>query len=301
MKLATTTWDFEKYLDVYGSIKAIKDAGFRYVDLNLKGTEPYLSPDCANWQDEVKKIGAYAESIGVKLVQAHSPNANCMKEGRLEKEIFQAKRSIEICQLLGIRDVVVHAGYRENVSKDEWATYNADFYRALIPTMEQTGVYVLHENTTSKNLPTGWFYGYTGKDIVDFLEYVDHPLLQAVWDTGHGITEGSQYENITAIGKHLRALHVHDNSGRADEHALPYTGILNLDDLLNALIAIDYKGYFTFEAGQILQPSNGRNKRQRFAADARLLNPTLEMQEAAERLLYVIGKSALSAYGLFEE
>ena len=63
MKLATTTWDFEKYLDVYGSIKAIKDAGFRYVDLNLKGTEPYLSPDCANWQDEVKR-------------SAHTPKAS---------------------------------------------------------------------------------------------------------------------------------------------------------------------------------------------------------------------------------
>ena len=37
MKLATTTWDFEKHPDIYGRIKAIKDAGFRYIDLSLTG------------------------------------------------------------------------------------------------------------------------------------------------------------------------------------------------------------------------------------------------------------------------
>ena len=38
-----------------------------------------------------------------------------------------------------------------------------------------------------------------------------------------------------------------------------------------------------------------------FEKDTRLLEPTAEMEVAAERLLYTIGKCALEAYGIFEE
>ena len=300
MKLATTTWDFSKYLNIYDSIKEIYNAGFRYLDLELTGKETYFA-DADTWKDDIKRIGEYAESLGMKFVQAHSPNATRMKDSALEAEKKWAMRSLEICELLGVEDLVVHAGYGAPVSKDEWFEWNANFYRSLFPMMEKTGVNVLTENTTQKNLKIGECYLYTGKDLVEFIEYVDHPLFHAVWDTGHGITEGSQYENIMDIGKHLRGLHIHDNDGTADLHTLPYSGILNMDSLINALIDVGYKGYFTFEAGQILQGSRARNKRQLFERDTRLLEPTLEMQIAAEKLLYTIGKSALSAYGIFEE
>lgn len=301
MKLATTTGDFVKYLDnIYDNIKEIRNAGFRCVDLGLLGTETYFA-DGDSWRDEIKRLREYAENLGVTFVQAHSPNATLMKAERLEQEQRWAVRSIEICELLGINNVVVHAGYGGSVSKNEWYEWNANFYRSLFPVMEKTGVNVLTENTTVNNLAHDRFYIFTGADMVEFIEYVNHPLFHAVWDTGHGISEGSQYENIMALGNHLRAIHVHDNSGRADEHALPYTGILNLDDLINGLIDVGYDGYFTFEAEQSLQPSRARNKRQRFERDTRLLEPTLEMQIAAEKLLYTIGKSALAAYGIFEE
>ena len=148
----------------------------------------------------------------------------------------------------------------------------------------------------------GYFYMYTGRDIVDFLEYANIPMLQAVWDTGHGTTEGSQYDNIVALGKHLQATHIHDNNGQADEHFIPYTGALNLDSVMNALLDINYQGYFTFEAIDTLRRIHNRHvKRQPFERDTRLLEPTLEMQIDLERLLYTIGKHCLSAYGVFEE
>ena len=51
MKLATTTWDFSKYLNIYDSIKEIYNAGFRYLDLELTGKETYFA-DADTWMDK---------------------------------------------------------------------------------------------------------------------------------------------------------------------------------------------------------------------------------------------------------
>ena len=50
--------------------------------------------------------------------------------------------------------------------------------------MEKYGVNVLHENSTSANMP--WYYPKTGADMREFCDYVDHPLFGACWDTAHG-------------------------------------------------------------------------------------------------------------------
>ncbi len=42
-------------------------------------------------------------------------------------------------------------------------------------------------------------------------------------------------------------------------------------------------------------------KRRKFDQDRRLFNPTLEMFDAAERMLYALGRACLSAYGIFED
>ena len=138
--------------------------------------------------------------------------------------------------------------------------------------------------------------------MVDFLKYADHPLLHAVWDTGHANTEGTQYEQIMALGQELYGLHIHDNSGRGDEHTLPYFGTINMDDIMNALIDVNYQGYFTFEVVTALRNSNNRHgKRHVFERDSRLREPSLEMQIDFERLLYTVGKHCLTSYNVFEE
>ena len=71
---------------------------------------------------------------------------------------------------------------------------------------------------------------------------------------------------------------------------------------LTGLIDADYKGYFTFEVLNALRPAKDhRQPRQIFERDTRLAEPTLEMQIDMERLLYHIGRHALTAYNCFEE
>ncbi len=300
MKLATTTGDFGRYASsTKECIRLIHDAGFRYIDIGLGGR--FFTEE--NWRDIVKDLREYAEGLDMKFVQAHSPNAAVLTPDRWEREVFWGKRSLEVCREFGIPQVVVHAAYTSSpVCKESWYELNTRFYRELLPTAEETGVMMLTENTTHANLPEGKFYLYTGADMVEYIEHVGHPLLEAVWDTGHGTTEGSQYDNIVALGKHLKGLHVHDNNGKADEHTMPYTGVLNLDQVMNGLLDVGYEGYFTFEVLNALRAAkDGRQPRQKFERDERLWQPTLEMQIDMERLLYHIGRHALQSYNCFEE
>lgn len=298
MKLATTTGDFGRWTTTYEEIlDLIRDAGFRYVDASIS------KRICANpdWRDEAKRVRDYAEELGLQFVQAHSPGGNALRLDKQDELTEITIRSIEICQVLGIPQTVVHAGYRSDLDRDGFYKENLAFYRRLFPAMEKTGVNVLIENTTKANLGENYYF-YTGEQMVDFLRYANHPLLHAVWDTGHGNVEGNQYEQLVTLGKELCGIHVHDNSGRGDEHTLPYFGTMNMDDLMHGLLDANYQGCFTFEAiCPLRQSTSHQGKRREFPQDTRLLEPTLEMQIDVERLLYTIGKHCLSAYGVFEE
>lgn len=300
MKLATTTSDFANWADSYEEcIKLIYDAGFRYVDIGIG----YRIVKSDTWREEALRIREYAEKLGMKMIQAHSPEGNPMDMKDQEWLLEITKRSIEICEILGIPQTVVHSGYEKGISKEDYFEKNRNFYEKLYPVMEKCGVNVLIENTTSKNLPPDKYYHFfTAEQMLEFLDFAKHPLLHALWDTGHGNTEGNQYEQLVQLGKELYGIHVHDNSEHGDEHTMPYFGTLNMDDVMNGLIDANYQGYFTFEVvGALRNAKNRHGRRHKFEKDTRLLQPTLEMQIDLERLLYTIGKHCLTAYGVFEE
>lgn len=305
MKLATTTGDFRKYSDSYTECtKLVCEAGFKYIDLNMyvpKEDDELLLRD--DWKSCTKELLEVAESYGAKFVQAHSPGKGnpIYKDEYYDSLLFTTKRSIEVCGELGIKNIVVHAGPLEGISKEEFFERNAEFFRLLIPEMEKCAVNVLCENSTDANM-RGKYFTNSGKDMLEFVKYLNHPLFHACWDTGHANIEGSQYDEIMTLGHELYAVHINDNHGKADEHIIPYLGTLNMDEIMNALIDSGYKGYFTFECDDsLIKPKNWIASRRVFEKDTRLLHPQLFMQKHIEKLLYEIGEYALKSYNCFEE
>ena len=300
MKLATTTGDFMGFCATdIERIQHVSGAGFKYIDLKMKAMSPsdlYMQDD---WKNTISKLKDEAERLGVTFVQAHSPAGNPIKgdSERIDNVINGMIRSVEICGELGIKNTVVHLGSLPGISKDEWIEKNLAFCKRLFPVMEKCGVNVLIENSTAVNM-RDMYYCNTAKAMLEFLEYADHPLLHACWDTGHANCEGHQYDEILTLGKELYAIHYNDNRANADQHFLPYLGTLNHDEVINALIDIDYKGYFTFESSDSFVSAKGRRP---FLRDERLLKPQLFMQDKFISLLYDMGKYMLSEYGIFEE
>lgn len=304
MKLATTTCDFDSFCDSYiDRIKYVHEAGFKYIDLSLytiDERDPLFYGD--KYREETKKIKTFAEEIGVTFVQAHSPSTNFFDSSEAyDYAVEKTIRSIEICGMLGIKNTVVHSAYKPGLwDKAKWFSENKKFAEKLFPAMEKWGVNVLCENTTRANMRDGYFL-ISGADMREFSEYVNHPLFHACWDTGHANVEGTQYEEISAMGDELRAVHINDNRGSMDEHIIPYMGTMNMDDVMHGLLDANYKGYFTFESGSVLRMKNHwLGARRDFDEDTRLAEPQLFMQKHLEKLMYEIGEYILKSYGCFE-
>lgn len=304
MKIATTTGDFGFYCNSDSDrIRELHRAGFRYIDLLMYSFTPDSPYMADNWKDEVKKIKDLAGELGMTFVQAHSQGGDPLSEDKARADFLTAAtlRSIEICRELGIKNTVVHSGTKRGISKDEFFELNREFYLKLVPAMEKCGVNVLIENSTKANMGDMYFLN-TGKDMREFIEYFDHPMLHACWDTGHGNCEGSQYDEIVALGDELYAIHYNDNRGESDQHVIPYLGTLNHDEIMNALIDIGYGGYFTLECdASLVKKKSWPQKRRKFERDERLADPQLFMQRRLEALMYEISEHILKSYNCFEE
>ena len=304
MKIATTTADFERFCSTDAErIRELHRAGFRYIDLSMyrfRSGSPYMRD---GWRDEVRELRALAEELGMTFVQAHSQGGNPLSAdpAHVDFLVRATLRSIEICGMLGIPCTVVHSGHAKGISKDEWFSRNRDFYRLLLPTAERCGVKLLCENSTAANMGERYFIN-SGKDMRDFIDYVDHPLFGGCWDTGHANCEGSQYNEIMALGSQLSAIHYNDNRGSGDEHVAPFLGTLNHDEVMHALIDVGYRGYFTLECDSSLRDAGcWLGKRRSFQADQRLAEPQLFMQRHIERMLYETAEYILSAYHVSEK
>lgn len=302
MKLATTTGDFGNYCKTHKEmLKCVYEAGFRYADLSLydldiKNGNPFMED---GWKEYTCDLAEYAKELGITFVQAHSPGmrGNVLDHNEHYDYFLDATiRSIEICSLLGIKNTVFHTGFMEGVSKKDYFKENADFIRKLIPTMEKSGVTLCIENSTKVNMGTKYFF-LEGCEMNEFIDYVGHPLLKACWDVGHANLEGHNYKDIVDMKNNLVALHIHDNFN-FDSHQMPFTGNINMDEVMQALVEIDYKGYFTMEAGWTFTPGRVRkNPRD----NERLRDIPLELMLEAEKLLFKVGKWILQSYDCYEE
>ena len=307
MKIATTTGDFDFFCATDEErIRELYRAGFRYIDLsmyNLTTDSIYMND---GWRGEAEKIKVLAESLGMKFIQAHSPGGNPLSDDADSVDFLLRAtiRSIEICGALGIKNTVVHTGFARGVSKEEWFRLNKAFYEKLFPIMEECGVNVLCENSTRVNMGECYFIN-NGKDMREFVEYVNHPMIHACWDTGHANCEGSQYDEIMALGDELYAIHYNDNHGMKDDHIAPFLGRMNHDEVINALIDVKFKGYFTLECDTSLVKYNlWTGPRRRFEDEKRALKlsePQLFMQRHIEAMMYDTAKWMLEEYGILDE
>jgi sugar phosphate isomerase/epimerase len=300
MYLATSTCDFDRFEKSYlERIKHVYEAGFSYIDLSLYTVmENDVLLLLENWRENLLPIKKYADENGIKFVQAHGPSVNPF--GDFQGSVKLTERAIEICGELGIPNIVVHPGYSQSATKEEWFEKNREFFRALFETMERCGVNVLHENTTKANMP--WYFSKTGAEMREFSDYVNHPMFHSCWDTGHANIEGSQYNEILTIGDDLYGVHINDNRGVQDEHIIPFFGTLNMDEIMHALKDVGYKGCFTFEAGSSLRSQEyWLGHRHSFPQDTRLSNPPLILQKELEKFMYSVGEYILKSYDVFEK
>lgn len=234
-----------------------KKYGFDIVDCRLMtrpNDEIYTLPE-KEIMELHRKERAMADDAGVELPQAHAtmiwPPKDSTKEERAET-LRKMTLSLRGAQILGVKYWAVHpmlpVGYEDLGTDQEHITteVNLEFFEQLLPVARECDIVMCLENMP---LPK---YSMASPDAVHkFLNYFNDDHFKMCLDTGHNniATDISAGDQVRAHRDVLRALHVHDNGGRADEHRLPYHGTVDWEDFARALKEIDFPGNFVYETG----------------------------------------------------
>ena len=255
MKIATTIAEVLPYVeqDPVRAVKCYEDSGFRFLDysfyhmLNLPN-HPLMGED---WKDVIRAVQKASAEAGIQWVQAHLPACKLIGEGK-EAGLKACLRAIEACGMLGIQNAVIHSSFGEGdfqypQDKEAYFAANKPFFEALIPSMERFDVNVLLENSCEVNTG-GKYFPMTAQDLNEFVAYLGHPKFGACWDIGHANIQGlDQHDELVALGKNLKAVHIHDNNGKQDQHRTLFNGSLDWDSFLRGIVDSSFEGPFTYE------------------------------------------------------
>lgn len=276
----------------YGMIAA---AGFTAIDLGLSGGCKVRQPDeglCIFEKSMDEVIDYYAEHIaairryGLFVTQGHAPQPAYIG-GRpevLEYCIRIYKRIIEFCGYIGCPRLVIHGvDYKFDNTFDKPADIdrlNRHLFESLIPELLKYNVTACMENLYVRKYKTDnadLFIEGPACDTVSTIRLIDElnelagkEVIGLCLDTGHmHIVRKDARSFITAYGKRIKALHLNDNHGFADQHMIPLAGTADWVNIFNALEEIGYEGDISFELG------GGFGKI--IAVDSALVTPWLEL------------------------
>ncbi len=264
MKMKTST-EIESIARLVGESKAIEliaKAGFDAWDLSLfkmatldratltvkDSDHPLHTSAYASYIKELRKIG---EEYGIVCNQSHAPFPSRGKE-----MMYYLKRSIECTALAGGEICIIHPDNHKSAEE------NAEMYFDLLPTAHEYGVKIATENMWNRDSETRKIIPAACSHHTDFLKHiqaVNDPYLVACLDVGHaemGGLDTSIPEMVHTLGDHLQALHIHDNDLAEDLHEIPFSMKIDFEEMVQCLIDIGYKGYFTLESCEYIRNRN---------------------------------------------
>lgn len=228
--------------------------------------------DAAGFERTLLGVRRDAENAGIEIYQAHGPwrwpPQDTTPEERAER-FEKMSRSILGCQILGCPNFIIHPimpfGDWQDPEPDKLWEMNLEFFSRLCEVARAHDTVICFENMPMTALSLS-----TPEQILRFVKMIDSPYMRVCLDTGHCSVFGlSPADAVRLFGKeYLRALHVHDNDGRADRHMLPGEGVIDWEDFARALAEIDCECPVSIEtqvSGKI--PADQRDAAERELAD----------------------------------
>ncbi|NHN34508.1 sugar phosphate isomerase/epimerase family protein [Paenibacillus agricola] len=260
------------------SVRRCAVAGFVSLDMNYWDHQKQMLQSSPQEEEAwAREIRASADNHGVRITQMHGPVhgstfSNLAHGMTLESFEKLLERSLRSAAILGVPWVVLHptnVTRVEGESFQEALEYNVNFYRKIIPVLEQTGVGIALENMIGQR-GTRITHFALPEELVELIDTLNHPLVGACWDTGHGhITSLDQAASISTLGSRLKTTHIQDNDGTNDQHLLPYQGTIPWNEVVQTLKRIGYTGDFTYETHNSIRtlPDGIRDAGLKYALD----------------------------------
>ena len=245
IKISTFTGSFTRLGTPELIVDTLKEACFKYYDFTMMspilGFDLFYDSD--DYIEKAKKFREYTDKIGIYCNQTHGAvpylGKFFSKEDN-EKTFEIVKRTIEISHILGAKYCVLHPASDCSIKE------NAERFKLLKEVAHKNDIVIAIEN-----IPSDTLFG-KPEDFLELLKEIGDDHFAFCLDIGHAEivwTGSSAVDFINKMGNKLVCLHIHDNDKGNDIHQLPYTYMINFDDIWKALKDKNYQGDITFETG----------------------------------------------------
>ena len=249
----------ESLLSVARCVELCAAAGYRVLDINCCDcAEPGFPLTTENWESWTAELGAFSQKLDVTYSQSHNPIYNMLEPSQVNDFAWQEEltyRCMVSAAMLGVKWVVAHAGTalpRGVYSRKATLEKNAEYFHRLAQQATALGLEgIAIENMAylgpwSATLPPQLCA--TTEGLIELVDLIHMDSVGICWDFGHAhLGHEDQKESLRRIGKRLKATHVNDNKGQADDHTLPFLGSIDWEHILPVLNEIGYEGDFTYE------------------------------------------------------
>ncbi len=186
----------------------------------------------------------YARNIGLQIENAHAPylRANDLWEDTLEglATFEELVACITECAAHDIQTVVMHPVNKsgtETVELPKDFSVGIDRMNRLVDTAERLNIYIAVENISHPEY----------LDVI--FKSIQSDKLGFCFDSGHWNVFTPEVDLLTPYGHRLKAVHLHDNNGIDDWHALPFSGSIDWNELSVKLNNSAYCGVSALEIG----------------------------------------------------
>lgn len=280
MKISTEIQSAAGRIGAEKTIEYVAQAGFDAWDFSMfpmcaydwnasrigYSDHPLAGRDYLRYAKRLRQIGS---DCGIVCNQSHAPFPSAA-DGMFP----YLQRAIECTAEAGGKICVIHP------DNDKTPEENAEMYKKLLPLAKDCGVKIATENMwnwdAQRDMPAVAACSTTENYLAHLLA-VDDPDFVACLDIGHAEMKGAgsgAAAMVHGLGGYLRALHLHDNDRKYDNHQLPMTMAIDFTEIMQALKETGYRGYYTLEADRYLD---------RYADDE-ILTGLTKMAEAVTRL-----------------
>ncbi|MBR4500670.1 MAG: sugar phosphate isomerase/epimerase [Clostridia bacterium] len=251
---------------VENSIRDCAEAGYRVLDINFcMAMNPDSPMRSDRWEEYVLGIGRLAGEYGIRFNQSHLPYYDVgaeKDEGRAALMEKLIERSLRGTAMLGACWAVTHPftvyGEGEEAAMEENLKYFAPKVR--LARREGIGIALENDDGFRGGVPCPGVYCADIGELIRLADaFGDGEHVGTCYDFGHANLRSPSLhrQNLDRLSSRLKAVHVHDNHGKADEHLMPFFGSLDWESAMAGLADIRFPGDLTFEIqefGRYLPP-----------------------------------------------
>jgi L-ribulose-5-phosphate 3-epimerase len=258
MKKSINLWSlpYPQKMTLKQCLELCKDAGFEGVEVNYS-LEGDLSPEAS--EAAIREIGDMASKIGIQISGVCSflfwPYAFTHEDlERRKKGVELAGQMIRAARLLGTENLLVVPGSvyapwipdEPPVAHDVALARATEAVKSLIPQAEKHRVYLNMENIFANG------FLHSPQEMNAFVDGFASERVKVHFDTGNIMQYHFPEHWIPQLGQRIQNIHLKEYSKKVHEFNLNafrllLDGTTNWPAVLEALAAVNYRGYLTFE------------------------------------------------------